>query len=101
MALSWKHANSRFKHAHFFHPTTYSLFGFGDSQMDTEAKYTELYETMKALLSNPHPDYDEVKMTAGGFLSIHKSFPSDLRFKIWEVLLDVSERVWFWLLLNV
>lgn len=64
--------------------------------MDTETKYNELYETMKALLSSPHPDYDEVKMTAGGFLSIHKSFPSDLRFKIWEVLLDVSERVWFW-----
>ena len=69
--------------------------------MDTETKYNELYETMESLLSSPHPDYDEVKMTAGGFLSIHKSFPSDLRFRIWEVLLDVSERVRFCFLLDI
>ena len=61
--------------------------------MDQETKYRELCEKMEILLSAPKRDYDEIKTTAGGFLSIHKSFPSHLRFKIWEVLLDVADRV--------
>lgn len=61
--------------------------------MDQETKYKELYEKIETLLSAPKRDYDEIKTTAGGFLSIHKSFPAHLRFKIWEVLLDVADRV--------
>lgn len=64
--------------------------------MDVEAKYNELYEHMKKLLESKTPDYDEVKTTAGNILALHRSFPADLRFRIWEVLLDVAERVRFW-----
>ena len=45
------------------------------------------------LLSEKYPDHDEVKTVAGKILALHRSFPADLRFRIWEVLLDVSERV--------
>ena len=45
--------------------------------MDTETKYNELYETMKSLLSSPHPDYDESYDSAeSDFLSI---VPEDQR----------------------
>ena len=63
--------------------------------MDTEAKFQELTATMEKLLEKDPPDYDKVKMTAGAILALRKSFPAHLRFRIWEVLLDVSERVWF------
>ena len=48
---------------------------------------------MKYLLFEKYPDHDEVKTVAGKTLALHRSFPADLRFRIWEVLLDVSERV--------
>lgn len=61
--------------------------------MYEQKQYDELYNRMKELLSDEAPDHDEVKTVAGNILSLHRSFPPDLRFKIWEVLLDVSERV--------
>ena len=61
--------------------------------MDSENQYNLLYEQMKELLSEKFPDHDEVKTVAGKILTLHRSFPADLRFRIWEVLLDVSERV--------
>lgn len=61
--------------------------------MDSENQYNLLYEQMKELLSEKYPDHDEVKTVAGKILALHRSFPADLRFRIWEVLLDVSERV--------
>lgn len=61
--------------------------------MDKQKQYDELYNRMKELLSDEAPDHDEVKTVAGNILSLHRSFPPDLRFRIWEVLLDVSERV--------
>ena len=48
---------------------------------------------MKEVLDAKPVDYDEVKSTAGNILALHRSFPKDLRFQIWEVLLDVAERV--------
>ena len=63
------------------------------SQMDVDQKYDELYVHMKELLDKRPVDYDEVKSTAGNIISLHRSFPKDLRFRIWEVLLDVAERV--------
>lgn len=61
--------------------------------MHEQKQYDELYNRMKELLSDEAPDHDEVKTVAGNILSLHRSFPPDLRFRIWEVLLDVSERV--------
>ena len=61
--------------------------------MDVDQKYDELYVHMKELLDKRPVDYDEVKSTAGNIISLHRSFPKDLRFRMWEVLLDVAERV--------
>lgn len=61
--------------------------------MNSQEQYDELYNHMKTLLAEESPDHDEVKTCAGSILSLHRSFPPDLRFRIWEVLMDVSERV--------
>lgn len=63
------------------------------ADMDVEQKYDALCAHMKEVLDAKPVDYDEVKSTAGNILALHRSFPKDLRFQIWEVLLDVAERV--------
>lgn len=63
--------------------------------MDADQKYVALCAHMKELLSAKPVDYDEVKSAAESILSLQRSFPKDLRFQIWEVLLDVAERVPF------
>ena len=52
-----------------------------------------LYNQIKECLSVPTPRFDDVKEIAGKYLEKQKSFPADLRFRIWEVLLDVCESV--------
>lgn len=58
--------------------------------MGEERIEDDLYNEMKARLAGPTPCFDEVKETAGKFLEQKRAFPADLRFQIWEVLLDVS-----------
>lgn len=62
-------------------------------QMDSQTQYDSLYNEMKDLLAEKIPDYDKVKKCGENFFKIKRSFPADLRFRIWEVLLDISECV--------
>lgn len=65
--------------------------------MDSQKQYDTLYKEMKKLLAEETPDHDKVSKCAESFIKIKRSFPADLRFRIWEVLLDVSECVCcFW-----
>lgn len=52
-----------------------------------------LYNQMKECLSASTPSFDDVKEIAGKYIEQQKAFPADLRFRIWEVLLDVCESV--------
>lgn len=61
--------------------------------MEGNQEEESLYNQMKECLSTPTPRFEDVKELAGKYIEQRKAFPADLRFRIWEVLLDVCESV--------
>ena len=57
--------------------------------MDVNKEYEQLYNEMKLLLEETTPNFDKVKKCAENMLKMKRSFPADLRFRIWEVLMDI------------
>ena len=57
--------------------------------MNGQEEYDQLYNEMKVFLEEKIPDYGKVKKCAEQMLKLNRSFPKDLRFRIWEVLMDV------------